>query len=212
MKKDSGITSNLLRVLATLFVFLLHGREHVSKVNELPAPLNWITYFPAWAGVWIFFLLSGYAIGCGFFTGRYPLRSENGKIKVSSFFRFYWGRFIKIAPLYYLYCIMFEILSNNMFLWNDSQVLLKMLTFTFNGTNGRIGLGHLWYVSTAMQLYLFMPFIYLVLDLLKEKKSVLLLLYIISVIGGVIMRCGLFKNGFDWYILYTNCFANLGNR
>ncbi len=210
MKKDVGITSDLLRVLATLFVFFLHGREFVPKANELPLPFNWITCFPAWAGVWIFFVLSGYAIGCGFFTGRYQLFSENGKFKVSNLVKFYLGRFIKIAPLYYLYCILFEILSNNLFFWNDSQVLIKILTFTFNGNNGRIGFGHLWYISTAMQLYLFMPFFYLVLDLLKDKKNVLLIVYIISIIGGISFRSILFNNGFDWYThIYTNCFSNL---
>lgn len=64
---NRGKSTNILRVVATLFVFLLHGRSYIPRINELPRVINWVTYLPAWAGVWIFLFLSGYGVGCGFF-------------------------------------------------------------------------------------------------------------------------------------------------
>lgn len=207
---NRGKSANILRTIATLFVFLLHGRSYVPKINELPHALSWITNFPAWAGVWIFLFMSGYGVGCGFFQNRYPLTDENGKKKAKLFIKFYIGRFIKIAPLYYLYCLIFEIFSNNAFYYNNPKILLKMLTFTFNGNDGVSGLGHLWYVSIAMQLYLFMPFIYLIIDKLKDKRTILIVVYCLIIIYGVIIRCILINKGYDWYSdVYTNCLVNL---
>lgn len=49
--EKKGMSSDMLRCIATLAVFLLHGRSHITKINELPYALKWISCFPAWAGV-----------------------------------------------------------------------------------------------------------------------------------------------------------------
>lgn len=208
-KRATGVSSNLLRVIATMFVFLLHGRSYIPKINDLSSPFNWLTCFPAWAGVWIFLILSGYAIGYGFSTKRYPL-INNGELKIRYFLRFYVGRFVKIAPLYYLYCFFFEILSGKVYFWKNPKYLVQMLTFTFNGNGGISGLGHLWYVSLAMQLYLAMPFLYILIGFLKKKKVPLVTVYGIAVVAGLFIRTAIVSHGYDWYSrCYTNFLPNL---
>lgn len=59
----SRMTSNVLRCCATLFVFLLHGRSNVPALANATGIWQWITFLPAWGGVWIFFFLSGFGIG-----------------------------------------------------------------------------------------------------------------------------------------------------
>lgn len=208
-EKRAGISANLLRVFATLFVFLLHGRCYLADPKKLPPVLQWLTCLPAWAGVWIFLLLSGYGIGYGFFSGRYSLR-ENGKLSARKFGGFYLARFLKVAPLYYLYCVFYEILSGTGYFWHNPKQLLRMLTFTFNGNAAAGGVGHLWYISIAMQLYLLMPFLYLALAPLQKKKRGLSGTLLAVLALGCAVRCLIVRLGFDWYTYsYTNCFVNL---
>ena len=53
---------NFLRVAATVFVFVLHGRSYVEGVDNGFWLFAMLTNFPAWAGVWILFFLSGYLL------------------------------------------------------------------------------------------------------------------------------------------------------
>lgn len=116
-KINERFTSDCMRVIATLFVFCLHARIFVPGADSFPRTLLIMTSFPAWAGVWIFFLLSGYSIGYGFFTNRYNLYDASGKLSLRKVGGFYARRFLKIAPLYYLYCGFFEIVSGQRYLW-----------------------------------------------------------------------------------------------
>ena len=102
---------------------------------------------------------------------------------------FYARRFLKIAPLYYLYCGFFEIVSGQRYLWENPIVLIRMLTFTYNGAPGINGLGHLWYISSAMQLYLIMPAVYLLIRNLPIKTTECLSLAAIFIGGGYGCAC-----------------------
>lgn len=204
------LTVDCLKGIAALIVFLLHGRSYVPTIDQISGCLAWISYFPAWGGVWIFLILSGYGIGLGFFTGKYSLQDSSRHEKLKQIIKFYIGRLIKIAPLYYLYCFLFEIFSNQSFFWHNPKILFRMFTFTFNGNGGVSGLGHLWYISMAMQLYLFMPFIYFALEFLCKTKKVSAIIYIVILISGMVLRLGLYKVGCDWQAgIYTNCLVNL---
>lgn len=201
---------NILRCLATLFVFLLHGRSYTACLDNVTGFWNWITKFPAWAGVWIFIFLSGYGIGYGFCKQKYSLKDEDGKLQITLFVKFYLGRFVKIAPIYYAYCILFDCISGNNFFWYHPDIFLKMTIFGFNGNGGVSGLGHLWYVSLAMQLYLVMPFVYLIIDKIKSNKKLLMLSYGIIVFAGCAMRLISINLDVDWYNgVYTKWYMNL---
>lgn len=76
---------------------------------------------------------------------------------------------------------------------------MKMLTFMFNGNGGINGLGHLWYVSLAMQLYLVMPFLYIFISFLKKKKIPLMTTYSIAVVAGLCIRVAVINHGYSWY-------------
>ncbi len=210
-KSKNGITADLLRAFATLFVFLLHAKGSIPKSEAFPAVFRWLTCLPAWAGVWIFLFLSGFGIGYGFFTEKYELFRE-GKRSARKFFGFYAMRFLKIAPLYYLYCFLYEVLSGKLLFWQNPQYLLKILTFTFNAHASVEGLGHLWYISLAMQLYLFMPFLYLALRALKPERNKGLFIAVFGtvLVLGALARCLIVNAGLDWYTWsYTNCLVNL---
>ena len=69
-------------------------------------------------------------------------------------------------------------------LWENPIVLIRMLTFTYNGAPGINGLGHLWYISSAMQLYLIMPAVYLLIRNLPIKTTECLSLAAIFIGGG----------------------------
>ena len=123
--------TNLLHVLATMFVFVLHGRGFIEGISE---SRFWdiVTTLPAWAGVWIFLFLSGYTIGLGLFKGRYPILTEEGKLSPRGLGRFYLGRLLKLAPLYYAYCFFWELLCGNHFLVSNPKFLLQVLTFALS--------------------------------------------------------------------------------
>ena len=166
--------------------------------------------FSGVGGVWLFLILSGYGIGTGFFQRKYLLTGQDGKIQIKRIIQFYIGRLIKIAPFYYLYCILFEVFSGQCFFWQNPGIGIQMLTFTFNGNGGINGLGHLWYLSTAMQLYVFMPLIYIGIEFLCKTGKAVAGLSIAVIISGMALRVVLYQAGIDWYsLIYTNCLVNL---
>ena len=118
--------ANFLRVAATLFVFFLHGRSYVDKIADVPF-LNAVTKLPAWAGVWIFLFLSGYTVGLGFFKGRYSVLAEDN-LSLKKLLRFYLSRFLKIAPLYYIYCFIWSLTTSNPFFVHKPLMFLKIFS------------------------------------------------------------------------------------
>ena len=202
--------ANIFRAVAALSVFVLHGRQFIPEIADCPF-LYFISSLPAWAGVWIFFFLSGYTIGLGFYQGRYPISDGNKNLLLHDFIRFYLGRFLKIAPVYFAYILFFELFSEQNLFINNPLLLLRVFTFSFNGNNAPAGVGHLWYISTAMQLYLIMPFFYFLVRKNKGKKSVTTLLIMISAMG-LLARCILQYAKEDWYTriyIFTPCNLDL---
>lgn len=194
--------TNVLRVLATMFVFTLHGRGSIPGIGNIPV-LRTLSYLPAWAGVWIFFLLSGYTLGLGFCRGRYDVFGPDGKLSAKGVLRFYLGRFLKIAPLYYIYCLFFELFNGQYYFISNPVILLKTLTFAFNGNGGIVGMGHLWYISTAVQLYLIFPFAYALIRKL-DKKTHIFASFAAVLAAGLLLRMALHILGLDWYTwIYT---------
>ena len=199
---------NILRVVATMFVFLLHGRSYIEHINATSTPLLFLTYTPAWAGVWIFLYLSSFLIGLGFFKGRYSLYRD-GKLSPKALMRFYWGRFLRIAPPYYIYCLLVELFNGDHFFYSNPVIFFRFFFFMFDGNGGCSGTGHLWYLSLAMQLYLIMPFFYLLIQKISSLKCAKNLFWAGSV-SGLILRLFLRHIGVDWYrCVYTFAPANL---
>ena len=177
---------NFLRVIATMFVFLLHGRSYVGGVSDGPEFFAMITNFPAWAGVWILFFLSGYLIQKGFVSGKYQI--FNKKLSsIKELFKFYLKRFLRIAPAYYLYIFLFLMLRGEVYFSEAPEIAKAILTFTYNGKEGISGLTHLWYVSTAMWLYVFAPLFSFLISKLK-KTWLYSVAFALVAVGGRLCR------------------------
>ena len=157
-------TLDYVRVIATLMVFMLHTLIFTSQkvgvdLNEYFRRL-FIFKAPAWAGVWIFFILSGYFAGKGFAENKYTLNMRG-------ILRYYILRFIKIGiPTYFFVFLCCTLLYPD-FIFSDKYVLLRMMTFTYNGVPGLDGIGATWYVSSLMQMYLIVPGIVFLLEKIK---------------------------------------------
>ena len=173
IERNSVDILNVLRVVATMFVFFLHGRSYIDGVDDGHWLFAMITNFPAWAGVWILFFLSGYLLCKGFFKNRYPI-FEDGKVRPKKLFEFYLRRFLKIAPAYYIYLLLFVVIQANEYFVSSPLTALKLFTFTFNGVGGISGIGHLWYISLAMWFYVFAPFFYQIISKMKTTRGLVI--------------------------------------
>jgi peptidoglycan/LPS O-acetylase OafA/YrhL len=153
---------------------------------------NDITFliFPsAWAGVWIFFVLSGFLMGKGFYSLRYKLDNEGIK-------NFFINRAIQIFPLYFFSIILIAIFVHPEILkLSNIEYLLRLLTFT-NDSELPINInGALWTISTEVQFYLTVPFLmYLLMLLFKNgidiKKVVFILLLLL--VFGIVIRSSIY--------------------
>lgn len=193
---------NFMRVTAMMMVFLQHMMSY-TKMPNYNAAYSFLFRTPAWAGVWIFVFLSGYLMGKGFYSGRYPLHS------VKDYFLFILKRFIRIAPAYYLYAAIVLIFFRRSFAVNYPTEIVKIFLFGYNGSVGVNGIGVLWYVSTVMQLYLVAPILYALVRLIRSKKLNAVLFFLVAA-AGLGLRLGLRHAGLDWYkYIYTPFYANL---
>ena len=201
------ITSDILRCVAALLVFITHARLKVGDMGSCSTALQFLSFTPAWSGVWIFFLLSGYGVGMGFFSGKYEKESPDFTEQAKAF---YIRRFMKIAPLYYLYCILFGLLSDGNYFISDPLDVLRLFTFTFNEVCGVFKIGHLWYISTAFQAYLFMPLFYLLLKKIFTSKKRIIVTTTIILAAGLGIRLGAYALNFNWSsFTYTNIISNI---
>ncbi len=201
---------NFLRVAATLIVFFLHGRSFVPGMDGANKIVRILSLQPAWAGVWILFFLSGYLMQRGFDAGRYAVIGAEKPFR--AYVQFCLRRFLKIAPPYYLFVLLFFVLRGEPFFVTDWRVIVKMLTFTFNGQGGVDGIGHLWYLSPAMWLYFLSPLLAFCIEKSRRwLKGAFLPLILAGVIaGGYFLRNGMNNAGMDWYVwIYSSLIGNL---
>jgi peptidoglycan/LPS O-acetylase OafA/YrhL len=137
------------------------------------------TFFPGWAGVDLFFVLSGYLI-----TGR--LLDTKGQ--PGYFTRFYRNRILRIWPLYYALVIPFLLLSayiskiNHADLTFYEQHPLSFLFFVQNwafirwGPLQDLSLAHLWSLAIEEQFYLVWPLVILCLKAPRRRMQLFIFL------------------------------------
>lgn len=152
-----------LRAMACSIVMIGHGTTVVFPPSDLPhvaadSRSFWLLMPMPWAGVWIFFTLSGYLMGKGFFTGRYHFSRK-------SIVHFYRNRLLRIVPLYY-----FALLTAVLFIhpevlrFETLPYLISTFLFDTEGTRPGTVIGLLWSVATEMQFYLMVPLLALALS------------------------------------------------
>ncbi|HUH98453.1 MAG TPA: acyltransferase [Anaerolineales bacterium] len=165
-----------LRAIAFLLVFLLHA-------DNLGI---------GWAGVQLFFVLSGFLI-----TGILLDLKKNFSQK-DYFVKFYGRRFLRIFPLYYFY--LFAMLALTVWLENADFAIPQMEVyraqfpfavgyiynfFWMTSTNLSIFLSHFWSLCIEEQFYIVWP---LLIFLVPEKRLKALFLGAIS--AGLLFRLG----------------------
>lgn len=139
-------------------IFLLHSKQFLPDGWYL-MPHVWVTYMPAWAGTWIFFILAGYGVGAAFHSGRYTLDRESIK-------RFYIRRMAVTVPIYLLWVIFVSLFIRPDILspYPENVIrILKLMLFCYQEEFWSIEFGLGWYMTTLMRLYLITPLLYYVL-------------------------------------------------
>lgn len=202
-------TIDYIRVIATLIVFMLHTAIFTAIITDgkiwIKLKQYFFLYTPAWAGVWIFFIISGYLIGRGFVSKRYTLSRKK-------ILEFYLSKLIKIGIPTLSFIFFSCVLIYPRFIFDNKGVLRRILTFTYNGIPGVDGIGAVWYVSTIMQLYLISPIIIYIVEKVKKVISNKYLwgIWIGVILIGLLLRYVMYKNNADWHTqIYTPSILNL---
>lgn len=194
-KPRPGYTADPLlvfRAFAGLFVVVNHtygvipyavddSTLHFGFLN-----LSFLLNGAAQAGVYMFFCLSGYLMGKGFYARRYTT-------DVDGALSFYWSRFLRIVPLYVFY-VGIALTIGAVTLPSAGQTyasVLHLLTFTYAGGPADLItlLGHLWTISTEVQFYLLVPFIMLFLLWRPPSGSTAVAALGWIAVGGLLIRC-----------------------
>lgn len=135
-----------------------------------------------WAGVWIFFTLSGYLMGKGFFSGRYSF-GEDGISK------FYFNRATRIIPIYLLaLTAQWIFLSPQIFLPENIWGIIQTVTMD---QNQWVVVGALWSVITEFHFYLMAPFIAIAIHFIGSKLKIGFTAIVITIISGLCISVGL---------------------
>lgn len=144
-----------LRGFACLMVVMAHSAPPKSTIYFHNYDLTWLIFTPGGVAVRIFFCLSGYLIGKAFYNQRYSTQ-------LTGILNFWQNRALRIFPLYYFAVIILGLIFYPQ-IWQpeNQQYLLRILTFTYDHTLPVDFHGAFWYISTEVQFYLVIPFIYI---------------------------------------------------
>lgn len=200
-----------VRALAIICVLLGHWFAVTFPPFDLVKSVNsgspiWLLTGAANAGVWVFFSLSGYLMGKGFFTNRY---SYDGK----GVFNYLIGRFFKIYPIYIISVILVGILVNpEIFDLTNIQYLDNFLSLIFFDMPRLGPIGALWSITTEVQFYCLVPPLCFYLNrILSTNKRCYAFIFLIVFIASSIKFILLKKYGMPIWInyIYFPTLANL---
>lgn len=144
-----------IRALACLAIIWFHLRPG-SWLTVGGVDLSFITAPSGTVAVYIFYLISGFSIGYGFFSKKYTLTAVSLR-------SFYINRYLRIAPAYYVSILLC------MFIFYPQAVLtpfdvLRFFTFTANIDYFTLPFQQLLVIiSTQMQFYLVSPVLFVLL-------------------------------------------------
>ena len=175
-----------LRALAVTLVVLHHYTLFVSNDDHT---FGWVGRI-GWAGVDLFFALSGYLIGNQIFAA---LRTEQG-LSLKSF---YARRLLRTLPNFWVVLAIY-------FLWpafrEDAPLLplWRYLSFTQNiGLAPGTAFSHSWSLAIEEQFYLLLPALAMLGAALRLRISIAWILIGLVVIGGMLLRAWLWSTHVD---------------
>lgn len=192
---------NFIRGIALLCAIGIHAVYIVIVYNKYPAPASPLLHTPAWIAMWIFFFLSGYLLGKGFYKNKY-------KTNTSGILNFYKSRFIRIMPLYFICLFTIILYMKPLLPFQHPDTIIRLITFTFQGkAYNTPQIGQLWFVSVIVQCYILAPFVYKYF-LSKIKDNTLFFLTIIIAFGLTYRLCIYNFNLNYWKYSMTFCISN----
>lgn len=166
-----------LRGVACLIVIWFHIQAPIAWLYINSHNLSFLTSPNGFMAVYIFYLISGYCVGYGFFSKKYTL-------SLKSLRSFYTNRFLRIAPAYYV-CILLSIFIFYPQRHVIAYDIVRFFTFTANYDYTNLPFqGLIVIISTEMQFYLIAPLLYAVLTFVTRKIHPL-------VVGALILLVGL---------------------
>lgn len=203
-----------VRSLAFLMVFLGHWFLVIAPPADLVREVTggkpiWMIGPSPHCGVWVFFTLSGYLMGKGFFSGRYEQSMQGIR-------RFYRNRLLRILPIYVVSVVVTGVIFvPGMFeIWRPAVAFNVMAVATFDQQGGGIPIGALWSVSTEMQFYALVPFFCILMNILLANVRTSLLVGSLAAIAlaSVILKHHFVQIGgveFWQQFIYFPLLANL---
>lgn len=181
--RNSGLDT--LRALAILLVFASHYMNFVSGQPTF----GWFGEI-GWAGVDLFFALSGYLIGNQILGG---IRKEQAGAERFSLARFYARRLLRTLPNFYFVLALYA-------LWpamrgsSELPPLWKFLTFTQNiDLRPGTAFSHAWSLCVEEQFYFLLPALALGIAMLRKSLVWAWLAVAGALLGGMLVRSHLWS-------------------
>src|SRR6186997_366016 len=163
---------DLLRALAIILVVVYHAALFGFKLPGRVDRFGWI-------GVDLFFLLSGFLIGCQLLASL----AWHQRLKLG---RFFTRRALRIMPAYFVFLAIYFLLPA----WREypemSQPLWKFLLSVQNiALHGGTAFSHAWSLAVEDQFYLALPFLLL---FLYHRPRAAIIVPCLIVVGGIALR------------------------
>jgi peptidoglycan/LPS O-acetylase OafA/YrhL len=181
-----------LRGIACLIVVIFHCSIPQKSIIYQNYDFSWVLLGDGQVAVWIFFCLSGYLMGKAFYTQRYEANR-------SGFTQFIINRALRIFPLYYFSVLILSIfVYPEIFQVENWGKLLRICTFTYTFPLPIVSNLDtpfnpvLWSLSTEVQFYLIVPFIYTAFRYFLVTKKKIILTVIVLVFMGFFLRLAAF--------------------
>ena len=201
---EHNIMIDLLKVIAALCIFMLHISIFSSSTYGFSfTDRTWFLQTPAWSAVWIFFVLSGYANGKSFYSGKYNLCIKDIR-------RFYYRRFLKVILPCWIFTLYTLLLVEKDFLHENPNVILKILTLSYYNNPDNVSIGATWYVYSVAWLYILTPVIIWILHPMVPKSDNTKWVLVICIAAfGLFIRFASFKTGIGFQNIYVPFYMNL---
>lgn len=193
---------NYLKIIAAFCVYLCHSLIVTLELAPFNLPEG-LFFFkaPAWGGVWIFFIVSGFLSAEGFCTKKYTI-NKKGILK------FYKNKVLNILlpTIIFISLIYILIEPENL----NLIVIVKYITLTFIGSGGATGIGATWYVFTLMRLYFLTPLFMICINKIEQQTKHLYIFLSILLLFGIGYRIVGRYLGLDWYSnIYVSVIGNI---
>ena len=187
-----------LRALAIALVLMSHYNGFVRNAPGFGA-IGSI----GWAGVDLFFVLSGYLIGNQLLAPA--ARGESLDLKT-----FFARRLLRTLPNYYVVLAVYLMLSGSSIAGKSMAPLWRFLTFTQNfGMNYGETFTHSWSLCIEEQFYLLLPLVVMTLAGSRRSPRLLWCTVVASIAAGMTVRGIAFMDGKDVFAapVYYSSFA-----